>query len=93
MSDEPAHGLLRVVRGEPTAEEIAALVAVVAALARATAAAPTTVHRSAWADRAGLVRAPHLPGPGGWRRSARRAARSDGGAAPRPLTTPHRTGL
>jgi hypothetical protein len=59
---------LRVVRGEPTAEELAVLVAVLSA--RSAAPAPAAPSRPAWADpgrRLGLV---HRPGPGAWRRSA-----------------------
>ena len=58
---------LRVVRGEPTAEELAALVAVLAARA-AVAAAPRV--RSAWADPARRLSLTSRPGPGAWRRSA-----------------------
>jgi hypothetical protein len=61
--------LLRVVKGDPTAEELAALVAVVAA--RGTAAAPPPVRRrSAWGDPALATRPVHHHGPDGWRRSA-----------------------
>ena len=61
--------LLRVVRGEPTAEELAALVAVVAA--RATGeGGPGAARRTAWNDPARLVRTPVHVGPGGWRASA-----------------------
>jgi Acyl-CoA carboxylase epsilon subunit len=59
--------LLRVVRGEPTAEELAALVAVLAA--RAGAEPPPEPLRSAWADPARQLFAPRV-GPGAWRRSA-----------------------
>ena len=63
-----ARPLLRVVRGEPTPEELAALVAVVGApaLERRRAAGCA---RSAWSDPARLVRRPlvHGPGPCGWR--------------------------
>lgn len=61
--------LLRVVRGEPSDEELAALTAVVAAAAsqpEPEAPAP----RSAWADPAHRLRAPLRPGPGAWRASA-----------------------
>lgn len=61
--------LLRVVRGEPTAEELAALVAVVTAQATA-GAGDQPVRRTAWNDPARLVRTPVSPGPGGWRASA-----------------------
>ena len=62
--------MLRVVRGDPTAEELAALVAVVAARSAAAEAVREPRRRSAWADPALLVRPPHQPGPGGWRRAA-----------------------
>ncbi|PSK97029.1 acyl-CoA carboxylase epsilon subunit-like protein [Murinocardiopsis flavida] len=65
---------LRVVRGEPTADEVAALVAVLAARARAARAGRgggAHAPRSAWRDRARLVRAPLRPGPGAWRMSTR----------------------
>jgi hypothetical protein len=61
--------LLRVVRGEPSAAELAALVAVVTA--RATPGAQSgAAPRTAWDDPARLVRAAVSPGPGGWRASA-----------------------
>jgi acyl-CoA carboxylase epsilon subunit len=59
---------LRVVRGEPTAEELAALVAVLAA--RSAAPAPARRPRSAWADPARRLGLTSRPGPGAWRRSA-----------------------
>ncbi|MQA95992.1 MAG: acyl-CoA carboxylase subunit epsilon [Streptosporangiales bacterium] len=64
---------LQVVRGDPTPEEIAALVAVLTARARAAAAAraadrPRPV--SAWRDPSRLVRRPLPHGPGAWRASA-----------------------
>ena len=63
--------VLRVVSGDATAEEIAALVAVLASRPRAGAGEATaTPARSAWSDRYRLIRAPLLPGPGAWRRSA-----------------------
>lgn len=61
---------LRVVRGEPTAEEVAALVAVLAARAAAAARSRSrTRPRSAWADPARRLPGPPLPGPQSWRRS------------------------
>ena len=75
---EPAKGgedgvlqpLLRVVRGEPTAEELAALTVVVAALAqRRHRRAPTPL--GGWASFADAQRRPLQPGPGGWRASGR----------------------
>jgi hypothetical protein len=60
---------LRVVRGEPTAEELAALVAVLAAR-QAAAPAPAPRPRSAWADPARRLGLTDRPRPGAWRRSA-----------------------
>ncbi|HZB51776.1 MAG TPA: acyl-CoA carboxylase subunit epsilon [Mycobacteriales bacterium] len=61
--------MLRVVRGEPTAEELAALVAVLTARAAAGRAGRPRL-RSAWADPATRLRTPLAPGPAAWRRSA-----------------------
>ncbi|HLK95801.1 MAG TPA: acyl-CoA carboxylase epsilon subunit [Nocardioidaceae bacterium] len=66
----PRRPLLRVVRGEPTAEELAALVAVVAARSVAAQAVRPADPRSAWGHPARAVRGAHRPGPDGWRRSA-----------------------
>lgn len=63
--------LLRVVRGDATPEEIAALVA--ALLARsADAGAPSQARsvQNSWSDRSRQLRRPLFPGPGAWRRSA-----------------------
>lgn len=73
MSTQPADGerapLLRVVKGDLTAEELAALVAVIAA--RAVGGAPAKPQpRSEWGHPARLVRTPLRPGPDAWRRSA-----------------------
>lgn len=75
MSDAPRPApFLRVVRGNPSPEQVAALVAVLAARAR-TAEAVRSASRparppSAWADRARLLRTDPPRGPGAWRRSA-----------------------
>ena len=72
QSEFPAP-LLRVVRGDPTPEEVAALVSVVAA--RGAAAAQARSHasrreaRSAWGDPALATRGVMRVGPGGWWRS------------------------
>jgi hypothetical protein len=67
VSDAP---LLRVVKGEPTAEEIAALSVVVATLSqRRTRRRPTPV--GAWASYADGHRRGLRPGPGGWRAAGR----------------------
>jgi acyl-CoA carboxylase epsilon subunit len=62
--------LLRVLKGEPTAEEIAALTVVVAAMSQRRARRrPTPV--GAWASYADGHRRPPQPGPGGWRAAGR----------------------
>ncbi|MGH3769304.1 MAG: acyl-CoA carboxylase subunit epsilon [Pseudonocardiaceae bacterium] len=53
-------------RGEPSDEELAALIAVVMASTRDAAAEPPT-SRTAWA---GPAARPLRPGPGAWRSSA-----------------------
>ena len=76
MADVPPY--LRVVRGDPTPEEVAALVATLSAIAAARAsAAPRAVgwagegdRTSGWTDRSRQLRAPVHPSRGGWRRSA-----------------------
>jgi len=67
----PGPPLLRVVRGDATAEEIAALVAVLV-MRSADAEAPGQARSvsGSWADRSRLLRRPLSPGPGAWRRSA-----------------------
>jgi hypothetical protein len=65
---------LRVVRGDATPEEIAAIVATLAAVAAARSRWPDEAKhesvRTNWNDRARLLRAPVHPAPGAWRRSA-----------------------
>ena len=61
--------MLRVVRGEASDEEIAALTVVVAGLAGVATPKPLAPC-SAWADPARRLRAPRYPGPGAWRMSA-----------------------
>ncbi len=60
--------LLRVVNGNVTEEELAALIAVVAARSGGAPAKPKP--RSEWGHPARAVRGPHRPGPDAWRRSA-----------------------
>jgi hypothetical protein len=68
-ADKP---VLRVVRGDATPEELAALIAVMMARAdQAGSPEPTArSRRSAWSDRSRLLHAPLRPAVGGWRRSA-----------------------
>ena len=65
---------LRIVRGNATPEEIAAIVATLAAVAAARSQRPDEAkHESVltnWNDRARLLRAPVHPAPDAWRRSA-----------------------
>ena len=78
MADRPNPGTrvpyLRVVRGDATPEEIAGLVAVLAAVAaarsQAAAATERASTRSNWNTPARLLRTPVYPAAGGWRRSA-----------------------
>ena len=65
--ESPAEPYLRVVHGEPSAEELAALVVAVAALSTPGAAAPPA--RSPWRSRARNIRPAIGPGPGAWRAS------------------------
>ena len=70
-SDEHTSPLLRVVRGCPTDDELAALTAVVAALAsaRTDTGSHTVGPTSRWADPASRLRLGSRPGPSGWRAS------------------------
>jgi len=67
--------VLRVVAGDPSAEELAALtVALSAVLAARGGPAQAGLPRRAspgWADRSRMMGAPPRPGPDAWRRSAR----------------------
>jgi hypothetical protein len=69
-----ADSYLSVVRGDATAEEIAALVATLTAVAAARSAASASAAqppaRHNWNARTRLLRSPVLPSAGGWRRSA-----------------------
>ncbi len=69
MSEEASPPLLRVVRGEPTPEELAALVAVVAARASASGRTTRAERPAGWAAYWRQVCAPLRPGPGAWRSS------------------------
>lgn len=59
---------LRVVAGSPTPDELAVVVAVLAARAAARPAAPAR-RMSLWSKRSRNVRPPLRPGPGAWRAS------------------------
>jgi hypothetical protein len=76
VATEPAAAesrpLLAVVRGEPTAAELAALTVVVGALVRGARQHPATERtaRARWAAKDQMVRPQLRPGPGAWRASA-----------------------
>ena len=64
--DQPA---LRIVRGEPTPDELAAVTVLLTALARAGSAAQPP-SPSGWIDLSLRLRRTPAPGPGAWRNSA-----------------------
>ncbi|MDN5861347.1 MAG: acyl-CoA carboxylase subunit epsilon [Pseudonocardia sp.] len=65
-SPEERRALLRVVRGDPSDEELAALT-VVLAVAASGGAAPARAVRDRWSDPAIAHRVALTPGPGMWR--------------------------
>ena len=70
---EPQKPALRVVKGDPTPEELAALVAVLAARSAAAADAAARARkpvRSEWGSPARAVRGVHRHGADQWRRSS-----------------------
>ena len=79
LSAQAGHGdahAISVVRGEPTAAELAALVAVLVARARAGeaafagSAAQAPASRSGWLNKSHLMREPVVVGFGAWKHSA-----------------------
>ena len=73
QAEEPQAPLLRIVKGDPTPEEVAALVTVVSAMA--AAAAEESAHqkrpRPEWSAPYRRLRGTHRHGAGAWRASAR----------------------
>jgi len=69
-SDGPSV-LLRIERGDPSPDELAALVAVVIARQATTATSHPEARRSPWSSPARSVRGIHRTGPDAWRWSAR----------------------
>jgi sarcosine oxidase gamma subunit len=67
VGDPAGRLLLRVVRGDATPEEVAALVAVIASMGGGEPATPKP--RSTWSHPARGVRSVHRHGPGAWRAS------------------------
>ena len=63
--------LLRVVKGDPSPEELAALVAVLAARSAAAPPPEPDAAVSPWVRRQLNLRAPLHPGPGAWQLAAR----------------------
>jgi hypothetical protein len=70
---ESARPLLRVVKGEPSAEELAALTVVVAGLTQRERPRRRPVPVGAWASHGDAHRTALRPGPGGWRAAGRSA--------------------
>ncbi len=70
---EPQKPLLRIVKGDPTPEEVAALVSVVSAMAASTAEASANQQRPRpeWSAPRRRLRGTHRHGAGAWRASAR----------------------
>ncbi len=68
---DEARPLLRVVRGNPGPEEVAALVAVVSALASSSGEESKPRPRSEWSAHHRRVRGQHRHGGNAWRMSAR----------------------
>ena len=66
---EERRALFRVVRGEPTDAELAALTVVLAAVAAAPRPEAQPAVRTAWNDPAARLRRPLTVGPGAWRAS------------------------
>ncbi|MBV9823117.1 MAG: acyl-CoA carboxylase subunit epsilon [Actinobacteria bacterium] len=67
--DQPAPAL-RVVSGQPTDEELAAVTVLLLAIAQSAPAPAPERQVGGWADPAYRLRRPLPPGPGAWRASA-----------------------
>ncbi|MFI7588305.1 acyl-CoA carboxylase subunit epsilon [Spongisporangium articulatum] len=67
----PERPTLRVVRGDATPEEIAAVLAVFSRRTPSAEDRLPTHNRSPWNDRAAQMRQLPAPGPGAWRNSSR----------------------
>jgi hypothetical protein len=72
-TEEENPPLLRIVKGDPTAEEVAALVTVVSAMAAGAAEAASKQARPKpeWGAHHRKLRGTHRHGPGAWRAHAR----------------------
>jgi hypothetical protein len=67
--ETPDQPPLRLVRGDASPEEIAAVLAVLSSVSGG-GAEPAPRHTSQWSSPARAVRRPPAPGPGAWRASA-----------------------
>jgi hypothetical protein len=67
--DSTMQPALRVVRGDPSAEELAAMVAVVQGIAAASSVEPPAPARSEWSVAHRRMRTSFPSGPGAWRSS------------------------
>ncbi|MDN5772139.1 MAG: acyl-CoA carboxylase subunit epsilon [Microlunatus sp.] len=70
-SDDLVDPALRVVRGHPDSEELAALVVVLSLLADGSVTSPAPAPTNGWAAPWRGMRAPLRPGPDAWRMSVR----------------------
>ncbi|GEL24979.1 acetyl-CoA carboxylase biotin carboxyl carrier protein subunit [Pseudonocardia sulfidoxydans NBRC 16205] len=70
QTPEERRALFRVVRGEPSDEEVAALTAVLLAAASSAGTGTAPARRDRWSDPVRRMRGPLRPGPGAWRASA-----------------------
>jgi hypothetical protein len=61
---------LAIVRGDPTPEEIAALIAVLTTRLQSGQASVHAAPRYGWSSRSRMMRGPLARGPGAWRASA-----------------------
>lgn len=68
MSERP---VLRVVRGDPTPEELAVVTALMSAAGSGEAAPEPRNQRGGWSDPAWRLRGQLLPGPNAWRSTYR----------------------
>ena len=68
--DTPARPVLQVIRGDASPEEVAALLAVIAARSAPPEEEAPRRAVGGWSDPAHAMRQPPTPGPGAWRSSA-----------------------
>lgn len=69
-AEEPARPVLRIVSGNPSPAEIAAVTVVLTALAGGADEGPEPAPIGGWSDLSLRLRRPLPPGPGAWRNSA-----------------------